>query len=373
MNKKWLATWVALACCSGMAAAEVNINGFASIKAGKAGSGDSLYGYTDEIDFKNESLFAVQVQSDLGEKLSVTSQILARGRNDFDAEFEWAFLTYQLTDEWRLNAGRLRTPFYKYSDFRDVGYAYDWLRTPQSVYSLGFDTIEGVSLYHSGSIKDMQSNLQLVFGAYDGETSVAGTISPAQINNVVGATWELSQDWLSVRVAYLIGDVSINAQGLTPLLTALNDVGLGSVAQAIDFNEDDGSFFGFGLNYDRNDWLMVAEYTHVKVEDSFYPNQDSYYVSLGHRFGSVTPYISYEKDEDDAKPDIYAALPANFPLRPTIAALVNWMQFDNTTWNLGLRYDFHPAAAFKVELTSAKDKLSNKKDSLMAVGVDLVF
>jgi hypothetical protein len=111
----------------------------------------------------------------------------------------------------------------------------------------------------------------------------------------------------------------------------------------------------------------------VKVEDSFYANQDSYYVSLGHRFGSVTPYISYEKDEDDAKPDIYAALPANFPLRPTIAALVNSQQFDNTTWNLGLRYDFHPAAAFKVELTSAKDKLSNKKDSLMAVGVDLVF
>ena len=88
MNKKWLATWVALACCSGMAAAEVNINGFASIKAGKAGSGDSLYGYTDEIDFKNESLFALQVQSDLGDKLSVTAQIMARGRNDFDAEFE---------------------------------------------------------------------------------------------------------------------------------------------------------------------------------------------------------------------------------------------------------------------------------------------
>mgnify|MGYP006161271675 CR=1 FL=1 len=60
MKKTWLATMVAFAVTTTAAHAEVNINGFASIKAGKASSGDSLYGYTDEIDFKNESLFAVQ-------------------------------------------------------------------------------------------------------------------------------------------------------------------------------------------------------------------------------------------------------------------------------------------------------------------------
>lgn len=373
MKKTWLATMIALAASSAVAQAEVNINGFASIKAGKASSGDSLYGYTDEIDFKNESLFAVQFQSDLGEKLSVTAQLMARGNNDFDAEFEWAFLTYQLDDAWRLNAGRLRTPFYKYSDFRDVGYAYDWLRTPQSVYDLGFDTIEGVSLYHSGSIKDMQSNIQLVFGAYDGEVTLQGTKAPAQINNILGASWELSQDWLSLRVAYLVGKVTVDAPVFNPLFGALNGAGLSSITKAIDFDEDDGSFFGFGMNYDRNDWLMVAEYTHVKVKDTFYANQDSYYVSLGHRFDSVTPYISYEKDEDDAKPGIYAGLPANFPLLLPIASIVMSQEFENTAWNLGVRYDFHPAAAFKVELTSSENNMTDQKDSLIAVGVDLVF
>ncbi|RVU42075.1 porin [Rheinheimera riviphila] len=373
MKKTFLATMVAVALCSTAAKAEVNINGFASIKAGKAGSGDSLYGYTDEIDFKNESLFAVQFQSDLGEKLSVTAQLMARGNNDFDAEFEWAFLTYQLDDAWRLNAGRLRTPFYKYSDFRDVGYAYDWLRTPQSVYDLGFDTIEGVSLYHSGTIRDMQSNIQLVFGAYDGEVTLQGTKAPAQINNIMGASWELSQDWLSVRVAYLVGAVTVDAPVFNPLFNALNGVGLNSIVKAIDFDEDDGSFFGLGMNYDRNDWLMVAEYTHVKVKDTFYANQDSYYVSLGHRFDSLTPYISYEKDEDDAKPEIYAGLPANFPLLLPIASIVMGQEFENTSWNVGMRYDFHPAAAFKVELTSSENNMTNQKDSLIAIGVDLVF
>ncbi len=373
MKKTWLATIIATAVASAAAQAEVNINGFASIKAGKASSGDTLYGYTDEIDFKNESLFAVQFQSDLGEKLSVTAQLMARGNNDFDAEFEWAFLTYQLDDAWRLNAGRLRTPFYKYSDFRDVGYAYDWLRTPQSVYDLGFDTIEGVSLYHSGSIGEIQSNVQMVFGAFDGEVNLQGTPSPAQINNIVGASWELSQDWLSVRLAYLVGKVSVDASVLGQLFGALNGVGLNSVVKSMDFDEDDGSFFGVGMNYDRNDWLMVAEFTHVEVKDSFYANQDSYYVSVGRRFDNVTPYVSFEKDDDESKPQIYAGLPANFPLRLPIATIVASQEYDNTAWNMGVRYDFHPAAAFKVEFTSSKNNTTDQKDNLIAVGVDLVF
>lgn len=104
--------------------ADVTINGFASINAGIAlDKNDSLYGYDDSLDFKNESLFAIQIMSDLGEKLSVTAQLMGRGSNDFDVGFEWAFISYQINDDWRINAGRLRTPFYKYSDFRDVGYS----------------------------------------------------------------------------------------------------------------------------------------------------------------------------------------------------------------------------------------------------------
>jgi hypothetical protein len=375
MNKTGLATLVALTCYAGVATAEVTINGFASIKAGMASSGDSLYGYTDEIDFKKESLFAVQVQSDLGEKLSVTAQLLARGVNDFEAEFEWAFLTYQLNESWRLNAGRLRTPFYKYSDFRDVGYAYDWLRTPQSVYDLGFNTIEGLSLYHSTSFGDIQSNIQLVFGAYDGDYSVLGTQSPAQIDQITGISWELSQDWITFRMAYLLGDVSIQSGQLTALTNTLNALGLAAVSKEIDFDKDQGSFLGLGLNIDRNDWLVVTEYTHVKVKDSFYADQDSYYVSVGHRFGAYTPYVSFEKDDDAAKPDIYSSLPAQLPpqLIGGVKGLVNSQFFDNNTWNLGLRYDFHPSAAFKLQFSRAEDQTTKRKDSLLALGVDLVF
>lgn len=164
MKKTLIGLCVSAACLlSSAAMAEVKINGFASVKGGMTtGNDDTLYDYTNDIEFKNESLFAVQLSSDLGDKLSVTAQLMAKGAEDFDAKFAWAFLSYQLNDDLRLNAGRFRIPFYKYSDYLDVGYAFDWARTPRAVYDVEFDTMDGISLYHSTSIADMTSNVQLV-------------------------------------------------------------------------------------------------------------------------------------------------------------------------------------------------------------------
>ena len=374
--KKTLIGLVVTAACvtSNTALAEVNINGFASIKGGMTtGKDDTLYGYTNDLEFKEESLFAVQLSSDLGEKLSVTAQLMAKGANDYDAKFAWAFLSYQLSDNWRLNAGRFRIPFYKYSDYLDVGYAFDWARTPRAVYDVEFDTMDGISFYHSTSIADMTSNIQLVYGAYEGDISVSGALSRSKVQDITGGSWELSNDWLSARVAYFMADVTINATAFTPLLSALNTFGFGAVAREIDFNEDEGTFFGFGLSYDRNNWVAVTEYTNVKVKNSYMADRDAYFVSVGRRFDSITPYISYEKDDDVSKSAIYKAIPPQVPLLATVAAVVESQRADRDTWSFGMRYDFHPSAAFKVQLSSAKDNYTLEKDRLLTMGVDLVF
>lgn len=366
------------------AQADITINGFASIKAGMTlDSDDTLYGYDDSLDFKNESLFAVQLMSDLGEKLSITAQLMGRGAEDFKAEFEWAFLSYQLTDQIRINAGRLRTPFYKYSDYRDVGYAYDWLRVPQSVYGLGFDNIEGVSLYYTSQLGSLDSSVQLIAGTYDGDASISGTEVNAEIKDVVGATWELSQDWFSVRAAYLFGKVTVGAEqvqlqpGVTfgDFFAGLNAAGFGSLVNAIDINEEDGSFLGLGFNIDKNDWLFSGEYTEVKVDNSFIADQKNFYLSFGHRFDSLTPYISYEKEDNPAKDAIYSPYLGAMPpqLLVPVVGIVQSQAHKATTYNLGLRYDFHPSAAFKLQYSTEDNELMDIRQDVVAVGVDLVF
>ena len=84
---------------AGNAQAEIEFNGFASIVGGIVstdalkddGTPGDYNGYEDgSFDFSQGSLFALQASSDLGNGLSVTTQILARGEDDWQPSFEWA-------------------------------------------------------------------------------------------------------------------------------------------------------------------------------------------------------------------------------------------------------------------------------------------
>lgn len=109
---KALTTGIMLALSSPVYA-DINFNGFARIAAGSTlESGEKLLGYEDSLDFQNESLFALQASADLGEGLSATAQLMSRGRDDFNLEVEWAYLSYELTENTRVNAGHLRLPFF---------------------------------------------------------------------------------------------------------------------------------------------------------------------------------------------------------------------------------------------------------------------
>lgn len=383
LKRTLLAATIAASFC-GASQAAVDINGFASIKGGMALSNDNeLYGYDDDFSFKNESLAALQVKSDLGDKLSVTAQLLGRGADDWDVKFEWAFLSYDLTDSLRINAGRLRTPFYKYSDFRDVGYAYDWSRVPQSVYGLGFDNIEGASLYHTTTLGNFDSSLQLIVGSYDGDAAIGDAAADAQIDNVTGIAWELGQDGYSFRAAYLVGKTTFYVDQLdffdpddipgSGLYAQLRAFGLGALAGELDIVDESSSFAGIGFNIDKNDWLFVSEITKATVDNSFISDQESFYVSIGHRFDNITPYVSFEKEDNNAKTDIYAGVPAASPVFAPVAGLVNSLEMERDIINVGVRYDFHPSAAFKAQYTNADNKTADRKDSVLVVGVDLVF
>jgi len=150
---------------------------------------------------------------------------------------------------------------------------------------------------------------------------------------------------------------------------------LAPVVAAVDIDDESSNFIGIGLTYDNSDWIAVAEYTRVEVEDSFIPIQKNWYASLGKRFDSFTPYISYERENNDAVVSIYqpytSVLPAQ--LLVPLQGLVASQERDASTWNVGVRYDFHPSAAFKAQFSSEDNETTGQRNGVMAFGVDLVF
>lgn len=381
MKKLSVAVAICCALATSNASAEVRINGFASIVGGKSlDNNQTLYGYDDDISFKNESVFALQLTADLQEKLTATAQIVARGENDFDADFEWAYLTYEFTDELQLSAGKMRVPFYRYSDFLDVGYTYRWVRPPQSVYNLPFSTYEGLSLLHTTQLGNWDSTLQVIYGSFDDNIAIVSVNGDTELNDIAGLNWTLSYDWFSARAAYFIAETTIDigndtAEGmaLNGLEQALRSSGFVDQANSIAIDEDDGAFLALGFSIDYNNILFDAEYTQFEVDNSALAKQTQYYTSLGYRMDEWLVHLTYENNDDKHDSNRYDALTAVPELNLGINTVLEGSKAKSNVYTIGARYDFHPMAALKVDFSRLEDDITNTETDVVAVGVDLVF
>lgn len=388
-----IAIMVALGTASFASVADIRFNGFASIVAGTTmDEEESLFGYNDNFSFKPESIFALQASADLSDGLSATTQIMARGENDFEASFEWAYLTYELTDDSQISAGRMRVPFYRYSDFLDVGYAYNWVRPPTSVYSLNFSTYEGISYINNHTFGMFDSSIQLLYGGYEGNINVVSDNDPASLNGLTGVNWTVTYDWLTARAAYFAAETSINlsaSSDLQALSGTLNSVGLTDVVDELLIEDEAGSFFGLGLSADYNNFIFDAEYTEIDVPNSLVAKQSQYYASFGYRMDDITVIATIENRVDEFEASKFGQVPTTIMhpqfgevpfadpsngvlVRDIVDGFLMSQESERDTMSLSVRYSFHPAAMFKVDYTTQERKGGDEK-SILSAAVNLVF
>jgi hypothetical protein len=353
--------------------AEVQFSGFGTVAVGS--SSDELFGTNkDGLDFKSHSLFALQATSDLSDGLSATAQIMAKGENDFNAEFEWAYLSYQLDESVRINAGRIRTPFYKYSDYRDVGYAYKWVLPPESVYSMGFDRIEGFSFNYTKSWDELTLNSQLVYGNSESDTDLGEEIAPTEIQGILGGNIDLNYGAWTTRLAYYQGDITMVIASLNPLLAGLNQFGFSELANNLQVEEDKATFVGAGLFYEGEKVFLNSEWTRAESGNNFIADLTSYYVSPGYNVTEkLSLYYLYEKDSDAPKVGLYNGLPVQLPFTPVVTAVVESLRQEQTTHSVGLTYDFHSSASAKLQIFRQEDTTDSEKNNGVFLGVDFVF
>jgi len=81
--------------------------------------------YENRFTAMEDSMIALQASKPLNDQLSITGQLVARGKGQdaYATNVEWAYVTYQIDDSSSLRAGRMRQSTFFYSDFVDVGTA----------------------------------------------------------------------------------------------------------------------------------------------------------------------------------------------------------------------------------------------------------
>lgn len=366
MNKSLMVLAVSAALTAGTAQAEISVTGFASVYGGKvlSGTGVEDFGlgptflatyptvgyYEDAWSFKPDSKYGLQFSSDLGQGLTATAQLVGRGADDYNAELEWAYLSYALNDHWTIQAGKKRLPLYYYSDFFDVGYAYLWVRPPADNYTWQIFNYNGVNAQFNYQLGDWAVGGNLYTGREDDPNNKLlseffGSQPVREIwKDIMGGVLTLNRDWLDLRLTYM---------------QYTNERYRNGVRVTWDGKDTrDGTFKGVAANIDYNNWLLLTEFNKLTLDSSDF---DTYMVSTGYRFDKFTPYISYA--------DFYS----------------DGGEKHNTT-SLGFRWDFHSSAAFKLQYDKVEDNgynvlpdntVNNQMvagdSTAITFGVDLVF
>lgn len=299
-----------------------------------------------------ETRAGLQLDWRLSNQWSATAQVTARTLKDQSLNLEWAYLSYEITPEWKLQVGRKRIPLYYYSDFQDVGYAYNTVRPSPDVYGWDVVNYNGASLSTSQNWGDWTVRAELYTGSEKSKKNPYSrlfTDEPPDVrwSGITGMSIELNQDWFTARLSYTRSNFDIRDRSTKEHVELFD----GSTRAGQDF-------FGLALNGDWDAWQWRSEIGKARRMDAAGYDSSFYLATLGRQFGDFTLTVGQSGYREST----------DYPNDYTVVKLA--------TTSLSLRYDVHKGGALKLQFDRVRDR-GNPVFTGAARGVhvayDLVF
>jgi hypothetical protein len=375
--------------------AETDLTGFINAVGGYATARPTLGYEADTATFNRDSSIGIQISHDISPQITATGQLVAKGADDFETEAAWAYLTYRLSDSARFRMGRFRAPFFMYSDFLNVGYAQHWIRAPDEVYGLQFDSVNGVDLNYNMSFGRLDGKIQMYFGSSQETFNFTrqDAALDVRLREQMGVIGTANYGWFTARISFhQATHMTIDNFAELPLPSPLNSIaGLRDAILAFDAAYDLGANADFLINHldvrdvavefseaaIRMQWthfFLIAEGTLLTFDDSPLAKQRRHLVSAGTNWHDVTLYATYARANDEPV-DLASSLPNIAEarnLRRTLHQLTHSLSLESETTTLGLRYDLDAGAAFKFEVSENIIPQQNQSN-LIRFGFQLVF
>ncbi|PAU81896.1 hypothetical protein CK501_01725 [Halovibrio salipaludis] len=305
---------------------DFRINGFMSTGYARASNNAGYAGVTEESEIRPLTLFAVQGTFDLSDQTSATFQLLSRGeheaRDNWETQLEWGYLSHEMDNGLRVRAGKMRMPLFMYSDSLDLGYAQPFARAPSAVYDqVTLSSYTGLDATYDLDVFGQTIRTQ-VFGGHSKEDRMVGqtnTSAELELRNITGAVMSWTNYTWTFRGVAARADTNFAPFGT---------------------QDDDGEFFGLGVEYEQGNVMAVSEVTRRNV-DGVFPDRDGAYITLGYRFDSVMPYATYawvETQDDDKRP----------------TGTLSTQNEKRDDYSLGVRWDAMPGIALKADWTHSR-------------------
>ncbi len=326
---------------SGGRGPKVDVSGFINtgFQQTNLGPNDPVYrensGATDsEVRATNFTSAGLQVDGTITNDLSGTVQFLAEGQEGLNARMEWAYLTYDLASSVEVRAGRIVAPFYMNSQSFYVGYAHPWVEPPAEVYdTAAVRTFDGADISWQFNTGEVAHTLNYYVGNAPVDSSIRGNNVTFDVHNLHGLNLSSTYGNLNTWLSYNNGDVDLDLSGV-------------GASGPYSLNNDDAYFGSVGFEYDNGNVLFTAEHIELDIK-GWFPKSRAHYATLGYRFGSWMPHLTWANTESDSFDEVEGDLGAE--------TLYNNLKSNQSSWTLGLRGDVAPGLALKAEVSTYYD------------------
>ena len=346
-------------------------NGFGTVAVGKVLSGDvadpdfvsykcpcfitdynngGIYQSNDGWSIQEETRIGAQLNVNFTDRLSLVTQVMARAV-DSELSLEWAYLSYDLTDKLTLQAGRKRIPLYYYSEFQDVGFAYIWLRPPQTLYGWEASNYNGANLRYTENFTHWSMTANIYAGSETVDDAPYNSLYDAvpqdsKWDKIRGLDIELNRDWFTARLIYMTSENSTTER---------------PDSNAFYSPPTDQTVLGLSLNADFGDWFVLSEMNLNKRQDKadgLTIRSPASMLGAGYRYGKWTPFVSWSRFWD----------------KSNNLELYEPERFTDTSFTL--RYDINNNSSIKAQINRLQDKsLYNfvGNSTVAAISYDFIF
>ncbi|MCA0175702.1 MAG: hypothetical protein LCH73_05345 [Proteobacteria bacterium] len=334
-------------------------------------------------DLGADSRLGLQLEANLPHNLEAVGQVVAKRLDRDDPRLgnrlELGYLAWHPDDHWRLRVGRYAPDLFLLAEYRNVGFAYPWVRPNTEVYAwLPISSLDGADVrYQWMSDDDALWRLRGSVGEWRGTLPVieanphlhhrqrtvsltreAGPLtlraSYTHSTNIVTVAPALDPAQLMAPLAQ-VASLPLSPQVQQEALTLRN---------ALPLDRPHLHYAGLGLLYEGGPWLVHAELTRTKGGQAGVATGRGY-ASLGWRTGAFTWFGTVSRSHALSAPARLDAARWQADLTPLVgpqaaAALtgagvlatrvVNIRRSEQRVYGLGLRWDVGNQAAIKLQV-----------------------
>jgi len=304
-----------------------------------------------------DSRIGGQLDVKLDPRWSAVVQVIVEQRFDlsYRPRVEWANVKFQATPDLALRVGRIALPVFVAADYRKIGYAYPWVRTPVEVYGgVPITNSDGADLSYRWRAGGFKHTTQALFGRT--HVGVTDTTS-VDAHAIVGLSHTAEIGATTVRVSAL--DARLDTNILRPLFDGFRQFGPAgaAIADKYDVVNKRYTVLAASFNYDPGNWFLMAE-GGTSNGHSYLARSSGLYASAGYRTGNFTPYVTYARVDARSPttdpglslaglPPPYAAAAAQ--LNGGLAQVLKTIA-SQTSVNAGVRWDVRANMALKLQV-----------------------